>query len=264
MRVPRAVRRTWGQLKLGLDLPANLRSWQLSRAYHIGDCKRIYLYHIRKTGGTSVTQMLLALGGEDGRDVYARMTHSPNYRTISADKVYVGWNKQLIEQGHYFYAFSHIPAHELSLPPETFTVTSLRDPVERVISLYKMLIEYRDTGKPHPAMRKQGQWLGDSFAEFLSRIPKEHLLRQVYMFSQSYSPDEAFERVAQCSLFFFLEDFARGAQALAAKLNIQLEPVHVHQSKGNPEVRPHELEELRFRLQPEYELCSRLQQVQPN
>ena len=258
-----AIARARAQLRLRLDLADSLKSWRLARSYRLdGAFRRVYLYHVRKTGGTSLTYMFLGLGGEDSRQVYARLTHSRNYRVISGGKVFVGWRKELIEQGRYYYAFSHIPAHELRLPPETFTVTCLRDPVERVISLYKMLLEYRAIGKPHPAMKKQGRWLGDSFGDFLERIPREHLLRQLFMFSKTFSPDEAFGRIRACSHYFFLEDFADGAQSLSARLGLAFQPVHVHQSQGEPDIEPHEAEELRARLEPERVLCDRLRGAQ--
>ena len=38
-----------------------------------GGLRRVYLYHVRKTGGSSLFGSFLALGGEDPRDVEERM-----------------------------------------------------------------------------------------------------------------------------------------------------------------------------------------------
>ena len=80
--------------------------------------RRIYFYHTRKTGGTSLNHIFLSLGGEKSETVYERIIQKPNHRIIINDKVFVAWNRWFIQQGHYFYAFSHIPHHELRLPQE--------------------------------------------------------------------------------------------------------------------------------------------------
>ena len=250
------------RLRLSLDLAGQHRSWRLARNYRLGGgYERVYLYHIRKTGGTSLNYMFLALGGEASPDVYSRLTHNRMLRAIIGDKVYVGWNKPLIEQGRYFYAFSHIPAHQLTLPGRTFTITCLRDPVTRVLSLYRMLVEYRDNNIPHPMMVRQGAWLGHGFADFLERIPRRHLLRQLFMFSEAFSPAEAFDRIRACSHYFFLEDFAAGVRTLSEKLQIALEPLHVKQAASDPVIHQADIERLRSLLEPEYVLYHRLRQA---
>ena len=158
------------------------KAHNLAKNYSIGDeYKRIYLFHIRKTGGTSLNQIFLGLGGEDGKDVYTKLAKTPNHRVKSDDQLFVGWNKKLIESGNYFYAFSHIPKHKLILPNNTFTITFLRDPVKRVISHYKMLYYYQVNSINHPCMKTEGAWLGECFQDFLERIPYEHLLNQLYI-----------------------------------------------------------------------------------
>ena len=53
---------------------------------------------------------------------------------------FVGMNPRLIRDGRYFFASSHLPKHQIVLPPSgTFHFTALRDPVARVISLYRYL-----------------------------------------------------------------------------------------------------------------------------
>ena len=77
----------------------------LAKKEPIGNFKYIYHYHIRKTGGTSLNHILLGSEGEEINSVYKRLLDSKNHRTISNQKVFVGWNKYLIERGNYHYAF---------------------------------------------------------------------------------------------------------------------------------------------------------------
>lgn len=248
-------------LEMLYDLVESVRSTRYPRDYHIaGGFQRIYLYHIRKTGGTSLNQMFLALSGVDGEGAYDRLARARHLRLGVEAKVYVGWNKRLIERGRYFYAFSHLPAHKLTLPERTFTITCLRDPVARALSLYRMLVEYRDKDIPHPMMARQGQWLGNTLGDFMERVPRAHLQRQLFMFSETFSPTEAFDRIMACSHVFFVEDFAAGVESLSARLGLRLQPVHAKRSAQPVSVNPAELDQLRQRLEPEYALCALVRQ----
>lgn len=226
---------------------------RMCRDYKIGDgFKRIYLFHVRKTGGTSLNHMFLSLGGEDARDVYARL--SEHLSTISGEKVFVGWDKWMIERGNYYYAFSHIPQHELSLPDQTFTVTCLRDPLRRLISHYKMLKEYAEANISHPCMATEGGWLGNSFKDFVDNMPREHLLNQIYMFSKGFYVEEAAAKILACSCWFFTEDFSAGVHKLSRLTGIELQPIHARKSEYSVEISQSDMVYAKQKLKPEYEL----------
>ncbi|MBL8797601.1 MAG: sulfotransferase family 2 domain-containing protein, partial [Planctomycetia bacterium] len=201
------------------------------------DYRRIYQYHIPKTGGTSLNYMFLSLGGEDGRAVYQRLIHpdAPLRRTASGGKVFVGWDARLIEQGRYFYAFSHLPRHRLRLPARTFTVTCLRDPVRRVVSLYRELVKYRSWNADHPCRATTDAWLGASFRDFLHNIPRHELLAQLAMFSPRLEVGEALDGILACSFAFRTEDFAAGCAALGCRLHLPLTVLHARQSNHRVE-----------------------------
>jgi hypothetical protein len=223
-----------------------------------GGYKRIYCYHIRKTGGTSLNRAFLSLAGEPHETVYNRLFEGLNYYARSGNLTFVSHNKYLIEAGHYFYGFSHLPAHELSLPPDTFTITILRDPVKRVISHYKMLVYLSSNGIDHPCLETEGPWLGDGFGDFISNMPEKHLLRQLYMFSSTFDVAEAADLIRRCNYFFLTDEFQTGLKTLSKKLDLNLP--HLHAKKSSVEIPITDIQRMRLReiLDAEYRLLNKI------
>jgi len=240
-------------------LPGEVRAARLSRRYEIGGrYRRVYHYHVPKTGGTSLNTMFLEFGPGDGGACYQRLVRAPNHRMFAGEYVFVAWNRALIEGGHYFYAFSHDPSHRLRLPPRTFTVTCLRDPLQRLISRYNELRDYRDRGIGHSVMAVEGPELGGSFSDYLAHGARERLMAQLFMFSPRFDVNEAFERVTACDHFMFTEDFAAGVAGLREKLGLELVPRHAR--KGGGALRLSDTDRARAMelLAPEYDLIERL------
>ncbi|MEJ2452107.1 MAG: sulfotransferase family 2 domain-containing protein [Gammaproteobacteria bacterium] len=233
----------------------------ITSGYDFNGFKRIYLIHIRKTGGTSLNNMFLSLSGEDHASLYERLAASPLHRVLSNGLVFVGWNVALINKGNYFYGFSHTPLYQLKLPAQTFTITCFRDPASRVISHYRMLMEYRDKNVDHPCMSTEGEWLGSSFEDFLRRIPKEHLCNQLYMFSPRFDVDEAVKRVANLSHYFFVEDFQNGIAELCRKTGLKLSAMHIRKSSNKYKVSDKEMKMLREMQESEYAFLDRIRNM---
>lgn len=228
--------------------------------YNINGYKRVYFVHIRKTGGTSINHMFFSLACEDPTLFYTALSQKRTNRLSCRDKVFVGWNVSLINSGNYFYAFSHEPIYRLNLPRDTFIFAVFRDPVKRVISHYNMLLEY---SAQTPACRpqwyeKEASWLGNTFDEFVSNLPKKHLLNQLYMFSNSYDVQEAVDRATKLNLYFFTEQFSAGITRINSLTNLNLKPIHIRQSRINEPIRDESVARVRMLLDKEYVFLSRL------
>lgn len=245
-------------VRLALAMPGSGAYRRQVAASDMGGHPRVYHYHVRKTAGTSINQAFLSIGGEPGKVVYDRLAEDFHHRTISGPRAFVGWSRPLIEQGLYHYAFSHRAAHELQLPAGTFTITCLRDPLKRLISHYQMLREFIDTNTPHPCLKAEGPWIGNTFGDFLSRIPREHAARQLYVFSREFNPGEAIERIRQCGFHFFTEEFVEGMAALSATLGIDLPVMHVRPTGRKYDISDAEREQARDMLADEYVMIDAL------
>ena len=235
---------------------------EIASRYDINGYQRIYLLHIRKTGGTSLNNIFLSLSGEDPVSLYSRLANTPDHRLLSNGKVFVGWNVRHINRGNYFYGFSHTPLHKLNLTEGTFTVTCFRDPSKRVISHYNMLTGFRVNNIDHPCMVTEGKWLGNTFDDFLQRIPQEHLLNQLYMFSAQYNVDEAVANVEELSHYFFTERFGEGIDELSKKTGLSLEPIHTREANYSAQISETSLANLKEMLGKEYIFLDRIQELQ--
>lgn len=231
------------------------RMQQLAQHYLIaGKFKRIYHYHIRKTAGTSLNSAFLSLIDAGLKDIAQR------HYLIRNKFIFVQHKKSLIERGSYFFANSHLPAHKLNIPPDTFTITILRDPLERLISHYSHLLWVRDhpqATRLEPAasrLRRELQRSGSSFGEFVARMPRSLLLNQLFMFSDTFSVAEAAERIAGCSYVGSTAHFAADIDELAHTLHLPLQLTWERRFGARVTPPAADLAIARELLQPEYDL----------
>ena len=237
----------------------DLRYRRQARTYRLPEGnRRIYCFHIRKTGGTSLNRGFMALGGEDPGVVHARLSASPDHRTMSGGYIFAAFDRGRLAQGHYFYGWAHRPAHRQSLPPRTFTVTILRDPVARVRSYFDYLVEGDDPSMSERVPEEERALAAAGFGAFLNRLPERDLLRQLYMFSATFDVSEAIERIAACSHVHFVEDNEAGVAALARRLDLPLVARRERVTQGRTELTAGQCERLRQLLEPEYEMIRRL------
>ncbi|MEX0876984.1 MAG: sulfotransferase family 2 domain-containing protein [Phycisphaerales bacterium] len=227
--------------------------------------RRIYHFHIRKTGGTSVNRAFMGLGPRPSERVVQSLQKSPINRAKSGPYTFTRHSMKSIELGSYDYAHSHFPYDLVSIPEDTFTFTILRDPVRRVISHYRMLrdlskdpnnIAWRTKGDM-PAAVEYG-WLGDSFDDFLERAPISALKKQIHTFSIDLNPVRAEERIMACDAVLWTEELGDCLDKLGSTLGISLELKRDRQSIEPFEPNPSQLANLKHLLADEIDMLARL------
>jgi hypothetical protein len=118
----------------------------------------------------------------------------------------VGWNPIALNKEAFFYGFSHIPFHQLKFGSDTFTFTFFRDPIQRLVSHFRMLNDLAISQPDHPALKAEKSWACEGFDDFLDKIPREHLENQLYMFSNRFNIEEALSKLNDVSYVGHIND----------------------------------------------------------
>lgn len=198
----------------------NSKSKKFDRLYHV---------HVRKCGGTSVNSVFLRHVTGDPA-CYAKLSQAPEHRIVYEAAIVVGWNKRLIECGDYDYAFSHIPYHSLALPDRTYTFSMLRDPIQRVVSHYSMIVELIKKGSDHPLLKTEAAWAEGGFEKFIECLPRQHLQNQLFMYDPQFRVGQALDALASITTVRMLQNFSSLLGAVNTEFGTNLEPVHVRKS----------------------------------
>ncbi len=226
----------------------------------VGRSRKFYHYHIRKTGGTSMNIAFLSgLQSEySGFEMLEKLEQNHGHLLHVDGQTFSGWNERVIDSGAFNYAFSHYTMQELSVPEDTITFTCLRHPARRIISHYKMLRGYREKNIDDACRPIEDPWLGSSFQDFLTRIPKEHLLRQIYMFSSSFDINEAAQNIKQLDTIFTFATLPEQLIRFAKQHRIALTLRHTNKSISQFNFTAEDYEAACRATKPEFDLLKQL------
>lgn len=220
----------------------------------------IYLYHIRKCGGRSLIFSILGTAG-NAQEMWASACRGND--VIVDGKAFSGSPFPDIST---YFAWSHAPYNSVVIPGDAFTITTLRDPVKRVVSYYTMLRMYEAGAAGNDSvLREEYKYLDGDMLDFVVALPRERLLRQLYMFSETFSVWQATERINSLSHHFTVENYAQGLAALSEKLGLPLREYRISDPGKNATISarvaselPRAQDTLRTLLEPEYKLMEAL------
>lgn len=220
--------------------------------------KSIYQFHNRKTGGTSLNFVMLDHASLNDSDAYKKLLDSNGKGYNFPKGKVVGWDRNTLMKGQYFYGFSHIPMHQIKLDlPNFYTISIFRDPVDRVISHYKMLEERKKNNPSHSLLSKEGNFIEEGFSGFIERLPNEHLLNQLYMFSVNFNIAEAVANIRSLDCIFQTENFSIGIDSLNRDLGLNLKSYHKRKT-SKIMLDSNLIKKLKEKLRPEYEMLEEI------
>jgi len=224
----------------------------------------IYFYHIQCTGGRSLMQSILHQFPNPA-DVWKRChTASEGPVVKVGDYRIAPWYP--IPPSGVDLAWSHVPFDGVILPPDTFTVTVLRDPTQRFVAWYKMVRRFERMNPRPVTLQPYYQYLGANIIETAKNVPLGLRWAQVRHFSPKLDVDEAVEHITALSYYFRLERFEAGLEHLRKAWGLALPHLRIRDTHETPrveqliqkELKQPQLVELRKLLDLEYQLMGRL------
>ena len=213
---------------------------------------RIYHFHIRKCGGTSLNTAFSKFPNGNSNNYQIVASQNEN-KAIFNNFPIVGWNLRHLKRGDFWYGFSHIEFERIfPLKKNTFTFSFLRDPIDRLLSHYNMIKDWEINNSSHPAFEKEGRWLGNSFSEFLEKIPKQHLQNQLFMFSNNFDINTALKNLKTIDFVGLVgRDEEKLLNYFREVFDINLDYFHTRKSKFNYKVDKKEMNLLINKLEDE-------------
>jgi Sulfotransferase family len=219
---------------------------------------RFYHFHIRKTGGTSLNESFFSLNSSRASIVSEAIRQSENKIVDLNGKKYVGANFEELCKDEYFYGFSHYPIHKFSPNNSVFTIVILRDPIERIISHYNMILGNIKSQEKRSWLEAESKWVSKGFFEFLTKMPREKLLNQLYTFSENFNVNEAIDNILNINHVIFNDNYEAGIKDLCKKTGLNLDMYHSHKSNYTFDLKKSEKENLKEIFTMEFQVINKL------
>ena len=180
----------------------------------------IYFNHMMKTGGRSIRTSFKnhrSFSSRHDLKVYPYQPYIDPQRPLSNGKVH-GVN-------------------------EVFTITAIREPIERLLSHFRMLVQFALKEEPHrpnggmdspddwetwlnlphlaflPAKALHEKITPETFDYFLNHYPDQWRIHQLHFYSPDGDPDEAYNNIIKNTQIILTEKIQEGLDSFAKKTN---------------------------------------------
>lgn len=209
----------------------NLMSLKLVR-YPFYKKKKIYHFHLMKTGGTSLNDGIISSHYKDTMNWHSDMYKYPDCRIITDKKIFVSFNYLLIHLGLFHYGFSHRPYHQTRLPKGTYSITCIRDPLLRNYSRYKHIKKNINEKNFQAHTASELNAAEGSFGNYLELISDREMCNQLYFYSNNGNVCEAIDNLSKVNFILRNECFAEDINVLNKKIGLEIPIRRIRETKS--------------------------------
>lgn len=203
----------------------------------VPDIKPLFLHHPMKCGGralsASIRQACLDAVGITNLD-------GPTFHgLVNSGKPNIEVGPWIVSGPYQNFPFqsTHYPTHRIAAPEGYLRATVLRDPLARLVSLFRMYVAehpnhpwwnlYDDSVTPFPE---------PTWRDFIEKTPKDILNHQTLMFSKKLNPEEAAEKIRALDIWWRSDtDMTGGLTRLASLMGLPSIPnIRFGEASKNP------------------------------
>ena len=191
-----------------------------------GKYKRLKIYRIMKCASSALQSLRSAIIGEKERfcsDLFSQGDRRKEwYGYVGTNgMVEYSWSPLGYRCNAFNFAQSHFPIHEFNkYPVDTYTMVSLRDPLERIASFFNMT-------------RQQGIW--KSVEDFVDNCHPSFIAGQLYFCHQSNNLENAKAELRGISRVLIVEESSNWAEQISSDLCQVIEIPSVNKGKYQEE-----------------------------
>ena len=219
-----------------------------------GKYSRVNLYRIMKTASSTLEHSLrIGLLGE--APYYSchksfrneSELHQFLGRVGQGDIVECSWNPLAFATQSFNFAHSHFPVHEFhTYPATTYTVISIRDPIDRICSFFNRSQQYPQSSNCRFS----------SIDDFVENCHPDWIFGQLYFCDQTHNLTNAKKVLERMSRVLIVENSHAWNDILTSDLKVMIKTKYI--KKGKYESRNDLKTRIESRIQKDNELSSRL------
>jgi hypothetical protein len=223
--------------------------------------RTIFYWHIPKCAGTSLKQVL----GDYFYDAPIGQV-LPSYSTVP---LLIHCVRHRLERFPFF-SSCHQSIYTLGAPVEALEFVVLRDPLDRVLSMFRQTIKGLWTGYPLKILPKYGHawnyWRAVDAESMLKLMPEELLLRQLSTFSDTLDEEEAARRINSLDAYLLLNG-RRDFDDLFNEMGVSVRAADMERLNSSPKdvhITSDSKRRIRKKLQPEHRLLRHIKCINDN
>lgn len=195
--------------------------------------KKIYHFHLMKTGGTSINDGIISSHYKDSINWHTDMYKYPDCRIISDKKIFVSFNYLLIRLGLFHYGFSHRSYYQTRLPKGTYSITCIRNPLLRNYSRYKHIKKNINEKNFQAHSASELNAAKGSFGKYLELISDREMCHQLYFYSNEGNVCEAIDNLSKVNFIIRNECFAEDINVLSKKIGFDIPIRRIRETKSD-------------------------------